>query len=212
MDPDREVDYGFYDGYEHAPKKQKSRLSDYDLETMLAIAMADIKDDDRDDYDDGTSGLYEEECILEYHGHEYGDYDWRDAQKEEDEKYEKMWPAVEIICDSLVRRPREWKMGSHSIKHKPTGQVYWTGTGTCAPITETYMGRGATKVFSVKQGEKIREALNARDIHNPTDEQLKIMKGFGVAPQPFKPEPGFFGRLWAAIKFFPILVRFCVSK
>ncbi|MNI77161.1 hypothetical protein D3C73_1334380 [compost metagenome] len=123
-----------------------------------------------------------------------------------------MWPTVDAICDSLVRRPRDWTINSHTIKHKPTGQNYWTGTGTCAPITEVYGRSNATKVFSAAQGEKIREALNARHIHNPTDEQLKAMKAFGVAPQPFKPEPGFFGRTWAAIKFFPLLVRFCVGK
>ena len=157
--------------------------------------------------------LAEDDVGMEYYGNEYGDdIDWKAAQKEEDKRFEKMWPTVDAICESLVRRPRDWVLKTHTIKHKPTGQVYWTGTGTCSPITESYSGSDAKRVFSSEQGEKIREALNQRHIHNPTDEQLKIMKGFGVAPQPYKPEPGFFGRMWAAIKFFPILVRFCVGK
>lgn len=158
------------------------------------------------------SDLSEDEIIVEYYGDEYGDsYDWKAARAEEDKRFEKMWPTVDVICDSLVRRPRDWVIKTHTIKHKPTGQVYWSGTGTYTPITESYSGRAAKQVFSAEQGEKIRDALNLRHIHNPTDEQLKAMKAFGVAPQPYRPEPGFFGRMWAAIKFFPILVKFCMG-
>ncbi|MNC22728.1 hypothetical protein D3C75_707350 [compost metagenome] len=165
-------------------------------------------------YDD-YGGMYDpdlaEDSVLEYHGCEFDGYDWEKSRAEEELKFEKMWPTVDAICESLVRRPRDWKIGTHTIKHKPTGQVYWTGTGSCNPITESYSGRDAKTLFSGAQGEKIREALNARHINNPTDEQFKAMKAFGVAPVPYKPEPGFFGRLWAAIKFFPILVKFCVG-
>ena len=186
------------DGYSSETHHETLMLSSDDMLEALLLAVDDAQ---------AAARLEDKVNEMDY----YDDYEPNAVVVSGNEKFDKMWPAVDLICQSLVSRPREWKILSYTIKHIPTGHEYWTGSGGRAPITQLQMNSGHTTVFSDDQGLKIRAALHARDIYNPSDEQLKIMQGFGVAPQPFKPEPGFFGRMWAAIKFFPILVKFCVG-
>lgn len=152
---------------------------------------------------------YAEDDVSEYHGHEWG-VDSMD-ELDEDAVFEKMWPTVEVMCRSLMYEPADWVQDSYTLTHKPTKMVYWTGSGTCNPIVESYIGSDSARIFSEKQGTLLRDAWNRRHHIVPNSAQLRAMKAFGTDPKPFVPEPGFWGQLWVAIKFFPIMVRFCMS-
>lgn len=164
--------------------------------------------DDHGCCEDCDKQHYTRQEMSEYYGHEY---DYLDKPVDSDDQFEKMWPTVEAVCLSLMRNPREWELSSYTLMHKPTKQQYWTGSGI-NPITDVYIDGSARRVFSNEQGEKIRNAVDNRNLYTPSDEQLAVMKAFGTAPMPFKSEPGFWSNLWVAIKFLPTLARFCMSR
>lgn len=164
-----------------------------------------------DDYGMAYGSDYAEDDVsMEYHGPEYGDYEaYEDPDNEQ--LFEKMWPTVEQMCREITKKPNEWVLDNYTLTHKPTKLQYWTGSSNTSAITEIYTAGNTKRIFSEEQGKLIRASLKDRRLHTPSPEQLEVMKAFGTDPVPFKPEPGFFGNLWAAIKFFPILVKFCVG-
>lgn len=133
-------------------------------------------------------------------------------KKSDDVEFQKMWPTVEEMCRSLMNNTEDWEQHDHFILHKPSKMRYWTGSSYYCSITETYNSGNSKTVFSDKQGRLIRAAANYWRVGRLSKEQIAVVQSFRPVRTQFKPEPGFWGNLWVAIKFLPTLARFCMKR
>lgn len=97
----------------------------------------------------------------------------------DDEEFELMWPAVHAICESLRHEPQNWHFHENRFKNLKNGTEYWSYK-LKDPVTETW-DCGTTKVFSVRQGERILEAMQiAQKYKRVTEPQKKLISQLGL--------------------------------
>lgn len=128
-------------------------------------------------------------------------------------RFDRMWPTVYQICESLLYDQAAWEQQMYTITHIPSGISYWLGSNPNSddPITDIFRPRDET-VFNKEQGAAIRTALRNSKIVNVDPNQLLIMAAFNTLPKATKPEPGIWGKLYASIAFFPTFAFYCLKR
>lgn len=104
--------------------------------------------------------------------------------------YTFMDPAVDELCESMVKNPGRWTISTYTLIDEKSGLAYWIGATSYGRfITELSTPGTTTRVFSNNQGERLGEAFGKLREIKASQAQQKILS----AHQPISQE-GFISR------------------